>query len=133
MNFYNMKSKRVPKMKVYCIEGRGFSSNTYILENNGEAFIFDPSAKEKEISDVLDKIGATPVAIVLTHGHFDHTLALSPVREKYNVPVMIHTKDNEMLGDSDKNAGKLRIWKKFDNIGYFSVKYSATLTGVRKF
>lgn len=102
-------------MKVYCIEGRGFSSNTYILENNGEAFIFDPSAKEKEISDVLDKIGATPVAIVLTHGHFDHTLALSPVREKYNVPVMIHTKDNEMLGDSGKNAGKLLIWKKFDN------------------
>ena len=102
-------------MKVYCIEGRGFSSNTYILENNGEAFIFDPSAKEKEISDVLDKIGATPVAIVLTHGHFDHTLTLSDVREKYGVPVMIHTKDNEMLGDSDKNAGKLLIWKKFDN------------------
>ena len=102
-------------MKVYCIDGRGLSSNTYILENNGEAFIFDPSAKEKEISDVLDKIGATPVAIVLTHGHFDHTLTLSDVREKYGVPVMIHTKDNEMLGDSEKNAGKLLIWKRFDN------------------
>ena len=102
-------------MKVYCIDGRGLSSNTYILEDNGEAFIFDPSAKEKEISDVLDKIGATPVAIVLTHGHFDHTLTLSDVREKYGVPVMIHTKDNEMLGDSDKNAGKLLIWKRFDN------------------
>ena len=102
-------------MKVYCIDGRGLSSNTYILEDNGEAFIFDPSAKEKEISDVLDKIGATPVAIVLTHGHFDHTLTLSDVREKYGVPVMIHTKDNEMLGDSEKNAGKLLIWKRFDN------------------
>ena len=102
-------------MKVYCIEGRGFSSNTYILENNGDAFIFDPSAKEKEISDVLDRSGATPVGIILTHGHFDHTLTLSEVRERYKVPVMIHTLDNEMLGDSDKNAGKLLIWKKFDN------------------
>ena len=102
-------------MKVYCIEGRGFSSNTYILENNGEAFIFDPSAKEKEISDVLDRSGAKPVGIILTHGHFDHTLTLSEVRERYKIPVMIHTLDNEMLGDSDKNAGKLLIWKKFDN------------------
>ena len=102
-------------MKVYCIEGRGFSSNTYILENNGEAFIFDPSANEKEISDVLDRSGAKPVGIILTHGHFDHTLTLSEVRERYKVPVMIHTLDNEMLGDSDKNAGKLLIWKKFDN------------------
>ena len=102
-------------MKVYCIEGRGFSSNTYILENNGEAFIFDPSAKEKEISDVLDRSGAKPVGIILTHGHFDHTLTLSEVRERYKVPVMIHTLDNEMLGDSEKNAGKLLIWKKFDN------------------
>lgn len=102
-------------MKIYCIQGRGFSSNTYILENNGEAFIFDPSAKKGEISEALNKIGAKPTGIILTHGHFDHTLTLSSVREKYGVPAMIHTLDNEMLNDSEKNAGKLLIWKKFDN------------------
>ena len=102
-------------MKIYCIEGRVFSSNTYILENNGEAFIFDPSVKESEISETLDKIGAKPAGIILTHGHFDHTLTLSAVREKYGVPVMIHTQDDEMLSDSEKNAGKLLLWRRFDN------------------
>ncbi|MBO5279803.1 MAG: MBL fold metallo-hydrolase [Clostridia bacterium] len=103
------------KMKICSINGRGFASNTYILENNSEAFIFDPSAKENEIARVLDEMNAKPVGIILTHGHFDHTLSLAALREKYGVPVYIHTLDNEMLSDSEKNAGKLLLWREFEN------------------
>ena len=102
-------------MKIRSIDGRGFASNTYILENNSEAFIFDPSAKENEIARVLDEMNAKPVGIILTHGHFDHTLSLAALREKYGVPVYIHTLDNEMLSDSEKNAGKLLLWREFEN------------------
>ncbi len=102
-------------MKIRCIEGRRYSSNTYILENDREAFIFDPSVDENEISGALDEIGARPMGIILTHGHFDHTLSLSALREKYGVPVYIHTLDNEMLSDSEKNAGKLLLWQEFKN------------------
>ena len=102
-------------MKICSIDGGGFASNTYILENNSEAFIFDPSAKENEIARVLDEMNAKPVGIILTHGHFDHTLSLAALREKYGVPVYIHTLDNEMLSDSEKNAGKLLLWREFEN------------------
>ena len=102
-------------MEIYCIGGRGYASNTYVLENNGEAFIFDPSATVSEITEVLDSVGAGPVGIILTHGHFDHTLSLSALREKYGVPVMIHALDDEMLSDSEKNAGRILLWRSFDN------------------
>ncbi len=93
-------------MKIYSIDNRGFSSNTYILESNGEAFIFDPSVGEKEICQAVTKLGARPVGIILTHGHFDHILNLTEVREGYGIPVYIHEQDAEMLTDSEKNAGR---------------------------
>lgn len=102
-------------MKIRCIDGRGYASNTYILENNLEAFIFDPSVDEGEISQALNEMKATPAGIILTHGHFDHTLTLTDVREKYKVPVFIHELDGEMLTDSEKNAGKLLLWHEFKN------------------
>ncbi len=92
-------------MKIYCIDAQGFSSNTYILESNGEAFIFDPGVNENDIFKAIDRIGALPKGIILTHGHFDHILKLTEVREKYAVPVYIHESDAEMLTDSAKNAG----------------------------
>lgn len=107
--------KENQKMKIRNIDGRGFSSNTYILENNSEAFIFDPSAKENEVARALDEMSAKPAGIILTHGHFDHTLSLAALREKYGVPVYIHALDNEMLSDSEKNGGKLLLWREFEN------------------
>lgn len=101
------------KMKIHCIEGKGFSSNTYILEHNGEAFVFDPSAGTGEISECISRLGVSPIGIILTHGHFDHTLSLSALRKKYSVPVLIHEDDNEMLTDSGKNAGRPLLFRDF--------------------
>src|SRR3954452_1271922 len=40
-----------------------------------------------------------PVAVVLTHGHLDHTWSVLPVCEGYDIPAYLHPSDSGMLSD----------------------------------
>jgi glyoxylase-like metal-dependent hydrolase (beta-lactamase superfamily II) len=43
--------------------------------------------------------GLAPVAVVLTHGHLDHTFSVLPVCEGYDIPAYLHPADAGMLSD----------------------------------
>jgi glyoxylase-like metal-dependent hydrolase (beta-lactamase superfamily II) len=38
-------------------------------------------------------------AVVLTHGHLDHTFSVLPVCEGYDIPAYLHPRDFGMLAD----------------------------------
>ena len=79
-------------------------TNCYIvyLEGQGQAVIIDPGAEGEKIREALgDK---TPAAILLTHGHFDHTGAL---KDFPGVPIYIHPADEIMLEDPSWHAGAM--------------------------
>lgn len=44
-----------------------------------------------------------PLAILLTHGHYDHIAGVEQVREKFQIPVYIHNLDAPMLTDTTRN------------------------------
>lgn len=65
-----------------------------------ECFIVDPGKDAPAgIAQLVAEHQLTPVAVLITHGHFDHTWSLVPVCEEYGIPAYIHQGDRFMLAD----------------------------------
>lgn len=80
-------------------------TNCYIVSNkNKECLIFDPGEEADRIIKAIRSNNLKPLAIFLTHAHFDHIGAVDAVREAFNVPVWIHEKEVSWLGDPTKMA-----------------------------
>ena len=67
-------------MKKIIISPRRFGSNCYLLISDGKAFIVDPSVSVETIASALEAEGASPIGILLTHGHFDHITSIDNLR-----------------------------------------------------
>ena len=60
----------------------------------------DPGQDAVEPLDaLLAEHRLTPVAVLLTHGHFDHTFSVAPVCDGHDVAAWIHPDDRELLAD----------------------------------
>ena len=107
-------------MKIRNLFPGSWGSNCYLIEDNGEALIVDPSASASAILRALREDGCTPVGILLTHGHFDHIMSVDTLRAaEPDLKVYIHEADAPMLTDPDKNGfafffGQDRAWKLAD-------------------
>lgn len=71
--------------------------NCYILSDNGKAVIIDPGGHASEIAKYLTKNELTPVAIINTHGHFDHIGGVSELAERYGIPFRLHNGDEFLI------------------------------------
>jgi len=66
-----------------------------ICERTNASVIIDPGGITDEL---LDAVRRHPVsAVLLTHGHFDHTVGLAKLCEETGAPVHIHPADRDML------------------------------------
>ena len=87
-----------------CILGPVYT-NCYLLKNKetGELIIVDPADCPEKIEMKISRMNGKPVAILLTHGHFDHILAAQAVKEKYNIPIYACRQEEEMLREPSVN------------------------------
>jgi glyoxylase-like metal-dependent hydrolase (beta-lactamase superfamily II) len=86
-----------------------FATNCYVLAPGpGQAcVVVDPGQDAVEpLEDVLAEHRLTPVAVLLTHGHFDHTFSVAPVCDGHDVPAFLHPDDREMLADPLKGLSR---------------------------
>lgn len=78
------------------------SENCYIVSQPGrrDALVIDPGAQAEKIRTALG--GRSVAAVLLTHGHFDHTGALSAFAD---APIYMHPADEIMLTDAEWSVG----------------------------
>lgn len=85
-----------------------FETNCWVFapSKNSECFIVDPGMAQpnliKQIKEVIGKHNLKPMAILVTHGHLDHTFSVLPFANEYRVPTLIHTIDRKLLKDPFK-------------------------------
>lgn len=78
--------------------------NTYALidRESNQSILFDPGGDPDKLSAMLGD--SDPIAIVLTHTHVDHVMALDEMKERLKVPVILHPgpieTGEEVEGDS---------------------------------
>lgn len=89
--------------KHLAVMDNGFATNTYIVTDNetDDTAVVDPSLPEESLMEKLN--GKNVKYILLTHGHFDHMCGAKMVQDNTGAKVVIHTEDEEMLHDVDKN------------------------------
>lgn len=89
-------------MRIETLPVGDLGTNCYLVsqEESNEVLVIDPGADAEKI---LSAIGQREVAaVLLTHGHFDHTGALFAFKDK---PIYIHPADRIMLTDSQWSVG----------------------------
>lgn len=94
-------------MDIQCLVLGQLGVNCYLLTEDNKAVVIDPGDETEKILSALEEKGCTLEKILLTHGHFDHTGAVSDLAEKTGAKVFIHSGDEIMLRDNSKNLSFL--------------------------
>ena len=93
-------------MNIYlCVVGQ-LMTNCFLVENEEtkEVLIVDPGDGAGKISKTIREKGDRPVAILLTHAHFDHIGAVEELRRRFEgIPVYIGEHETELLKDGSLN------------------------------
>jgi hydroxyacylglutathione hydrolase len=82
-----------------------FGTNCYVVATGpGEqCVVVDPGIGVVDrLEELLAKHRLQPAAVLLTHGHLDHTFSVTPVCGARGIPAYVHPADREMLADPSK-------------------------------
>lgn len=82
-------------MLIKCLPVGNIEANCYIVTDEGtlSCAVIDPGDEANTIMDYIESNGLKVEAIMLTHGHFDHTGAAAAVSEETGAPIWINAAD----------------------------------------
>ncbi|MCW4450747.1 MBL fold metallo-hydrolase [Kaistella sp. BT6-1-3] len=94
-----------------------FSENTYVVYNGHKnAFIIDPgnfgTEETRLLQNFIEENDLKIQNILLTHAHIDHVLGLQTVYNLYNVPVLLHETEKEILDRNPMDANRFGFFFK---------------------
>jgi hydroxyacylglutathione hydrolase len=93
---------------VTVVPADAFGTNCYVVATapGEQCVIVDPGiGVAARLDAVLAEHRLHPAAVLLTHGHFDHTFSVAPVCGARGIPAYIHPSDTELLADPAKPFG----------------------------
>lgn len=82
------------------------ATNCYLFYSpkNGEVFIIDPGDDAGFVMNKVGDLNLKPQAILATHGHFDHILAVTELKLAYDVPFFTHPADSKIINRMERTA-----------------------------
>jgi glyoxylase-like metal-dependent hydrolase (beta-lactamase superfamily II) len=92
-------------MFVAAIPAQAFGTNCYVVApaEGEQCVVIDPGIGVVEpLDDLLAEHRLHPAAVVLTHGHIDHTFSVAPVCGARGITAYVHPSDRELLADPAK-------------------------------
>ena len=108
MSETTLRLDRPLKMVTICL-GQ-MQTNCYIVENTktNQAFVFDPGDQGERIMNTLEEDGMELAGVCLTHGHFDHVMALPYLMEqKPDLDIYLYEDEADVLADPQLNLGAM--------------------------
>lgn len=68
-----------------------------INEDTKDMLIIDPGASADKLAEIVKEEKLNPVAILLTHGHFDHATGAAELAEQFQIKIYADEKEEETL------------------------------------
>jgi len=86
-------------MKYELVIVGSLETNCYLVYDEGtlECAVIDPGAEPEKIFPAIAELELRPVVILNTHGHVDHVGANSDIKERFHIPLWIHSLDAPLL------------------------------------
>lgn len=78
-------------------------TNCYLVHNTEQVIIIDPGGDGKRLINWMTENNLKPIAILLTHAHFDHIGAVELLRTHYSIKVNMHKEEATWLEDASLN------------------------------
>jgi len=94
------------KMKINHFVVGMVQTNCYVVINDEtkECFIIDPGASGMQLAEKIKEDNLKPVAVLLTHGHFDHAGAAKALAEEFDIKIYAHEAEKDTLKAPQKNV-----------------------------
>ncbi|MGB9883405.1 MAG: MBL fold metallo-hydrolase [Microgenomates group bacterium] len=72
-------------------------TNCYFLIQENDLIIIDPADEASFITEEIQRQRLNLVAMLATHGHFDHLMAVGEIQKSFSVPLYINKKDQFLV------------------------------------
>ncbi len=92
------------KIEQYCVGQVGTNCYFAINEETKEVLVVDPGDSAQMLADQIKQKELKPVAILLTHGHFDHVMAAEELAEMFGIKIYAHEAEKSTLEDYRLNV-----------------------------
>ena len=94
-------------VKIFVDERMG--NNTYLLSMDKKVVIIDPSFSTRKIIDYISENDYEVVAILLTHGHFDHFAGVDKLGNLYHCDYYISEEDESFLNGKESKIFQYEV------------------------
>lgn len=94
--------------RMYSMQLGMVQTNCYLVWNDDtrEAFVVDPADRADIIAMKIHQNHLVLKAILLTHGHFDHMMAVPDLKKMFDVPVYAGEAERPLLLDASANLSE---------------------------